>query len=1305
MQIATQSQHIYERSIVNQDNDSLALLAQLITPSSIVLDLGMGTGALGRYLAERQAITIDGVTLSQDEANRARNVYRKIQLADLDTIELDHLFDAQKYDFIVCADVLEHLKNPERILKQAHQILKPNGKLLASVPNVAYCGLLSELLQGEFQYREEGLLDATHLRFFTRQSLHRFFSTHGWFMTAIQTTTRDILSSEFTGQFNHLPPTVSRYLLSLPDATTYQFICTLEASPEAVKSSGANFTLALPLFSSQLYLALDGQYDETHKIVQPGTMGGGPQTLHFVIPSLPYGEYTRLRLDPADRPGFMRLFEISLYTNQESITIWDWEADREKHNQLEHAHQQQISWSPPWGPTAQRWLQLTGDDPWIELPVKSDLLHTLSRHGGKLTFVCSWPMSADYLQANQKLHSLQSQLEDTHALNAQLADYKQSLSNIRIDFEETRKQLDQSQINNYQLTEFLAQAHRNFADIEQLLIKKQQQLQDSRVHKIKLSQRLSKYSSEAIVLKDDLQSKMNELTGSQNYIFRIENSKLFRWTRPLSHLKYVIDDLLGLHPINTNYQSPQLDMPQVNDQSSSVFPGSSVDIIVPVYRGLEDTQRCIFSVLANTYKTPWQLVVINDCSPEPEITQWLREMATQEPRMTLLENKENLGFVATVNKGMQLNPDRDVLLLNSDTEVANDWLDRIQRAAYSLPQVGTVTPFSNNATICSYPRFCEVNDLPDGHTTASLDLLCAKHLAGHAVSVPTGVGFCMYIRRDCLSAIGDFDEEHFGKGYGEENDFCIRAQHAGWSNLHLFDTFVRHVGGISFGASKNERELNAMQVMHKLHPHYEIDVQRYIAKDPAKWARRVLDLARILDSNKPVILNVTHNREGGTLRHLQEMGQHLAEVATFLRLSPTAGGVELRLEGRDDNLILYFALPQEQTKLVAILKHLQVAHVHYHHLLDHTSCITELPKLLGVAHDFTVHDYYSYCPQISLTDASHIYCGEKGLNACQQCLKRNPAPGNISIENWRSKHAPLIKTARNVICPSADTAERIYHFVPNANLCIVPHSKLYAQTAAILQPTPTLLESNKILKIVVIGALSQIKGADVVESVALLAAQQQLPIQFHLIGFAYRQLKQYPNAYLTIHGPYEDRNLLFLLDKLDADIAWFPAQCPETYSYTLSACLEKGLPVVAPDLGAFCERLAVRTWSWIVPWQQTTGEWAKFFIKLRNEHFLTGVPPSLNNPPKFSTSTNDYFSYRTTYLKGLIAPTPLNTEELLNFAIDICHIPSRKKHVTTASKGYTLQLLLKFKYSNLLSPLVRILPLHLQRRIKSWLLR
>jgi GT2 family glycosyltransferase len=189
---------------------------------------------------------------------------------------------------------------------------------------------------------------------------------------------------------------------------------------------------------------------------------------------------------------------------------------------------------------------------------------------------------------------------------------------------------------------------------------------------------------------------------------------------------------------------------------------------------------------------------------------------------------------------MRLAGRRDVVLLNSDTEVAADWLDRLHRAAWSGACVGTVTPFSNNATICSFPAFCEDNALPPGHTTTTLDRLFAAAHPGQALDIPTAVGFCMYIRRDCLDDVGAFDADTFGAGYGEENDFCLRASARGWSHLHALDVFVYHVGATSFSERRHELQRAALAAMRRLHPGYEELIRAFVQRDPARPYREAV---------------------------------------------------------------------------------------------------------------------------------------------------------------------------------------------------------------------------------------------------------------------------------------------------------------------------------------------------------------------------------------------------------------------------------------------------------------------------------
>jgi len=268
-----------------------------------------------------------------------------------------------------------------------------------------------------------------------------------------------------------------------------------------------------------------------------------------------------------------------------------------------------------------------------------------------------------------------------------------------------------------------------------------------------------------------------------------------------------------------------------------------VDIVIPVYKGEAETRACVQSVLAASHGMPREVVVIDDASPEPAISAWLRGLA-QAGRITLIAHPDNRGFVATANEGMSLHGDRDVVLLNSDTEVAPGWLDRLAAHARRDPGVGTVTPFSNNATICSYPRTLERNDLPPGETTASLDAAFASANAGLSADIPTAVGFCMFITRECLDRVGPFDEARYGAGYGEEVDFCMRAARAGFRHVVAGDVFVRHAGEVSFGNSGAERRGRAQAIVDELYPEFQPRVREFIARDPLAELRQRADRAR-----------------------------------------------------------------------------------------------------------------------------------------------------------------------------------------------------------------------------------------------------------------------------------------------------------------------------------------------------------------------------------------------------------------------------------------------------------------------------
>ena len=714
-----------------------------------------------------------------------------------------------------------------------------------------------------------------------------------------------------------------------------------------------------------------------------------------------------------------------------------------------------------------------------------------------------------------------------------------------------------------------------------------------------------------------------------------------------------------------------------------------VDVVIPVYRGLDDTRQCLESALTTIDPSWARLVVINDASPEPEIGDYLREQASQHPELVLLENTENLGFTATANRGLQHDLQRDVLLLNSDVVVANDWLTRLRSAIYKQDKIGSLSPFSNNATICSFPNLCKDNELIFGLSVDELDSAFAGVVdADEVVPVPTTVGYCMYIRRDCLDDVGFLDEETFGRGYGEENDWCQRAEQAGWQNGHLLDCFVYHKGGVSFAEEQSPRIARAMEILDKRYPDYHASIQAYISKDPAKTARSQVLLSLFALQDKPKILFISHKLGGGAQQHVDELATLYQNDALFLQITPHEDGqsVTLSVFDRGSRLQdgLYFNIDREYDKLVGLLTDLGVGHVHFHHTMGLHPRLWVLAEALGCKHDLTIHDYYLINGNPTLTDEQARYVAESSEDFDQRCAEHYPLPEGVTATSWRENQRLLVEGAKRVIFPSHDAAARFRLFFDIDEGVIAWHpdyqlSKPY--------PTPAWrYDGDTPLKVLVVGAISREKGADVLEAVA--EAMADIGVEFHLLGYAYRGLS---DSVIT-HGPYAQNAIYELIDDIAPDVVWYPALWPETYSYTLSAALHLGLPVVVPDLGAFVERVAQRPLSVVQPWNNGLDAWCDFWSQVVSECALPITRLEALDPTE--SARMDFYSIG--YLEVVKAKRGALTAPALeslaaNYHVGVPQLTTREKF---------LGKIWQFSRRPVVAKAVSLVPFRLQQAIK-----
>jgi GT2 family glycosyltransferase len=227
---------------------------------------------------------------------------------------------------------------------------------------------------------------------------------------------------------------------------------------------------------------------------------------------------------------------------------------------------------------------------------------------------------------------------------------------------------------------------------------------------------------------------------------------------------------------------------------------ATADIIVCVHNALDDVRSCLESVVACT-TPPYRLIVVDDGSDELT-SSFLREFMIGQPGL-LLRHERALGYTRAANVGLKSSTAEFVVLLNSDTIVATPWLDRLIECAESDEQIGIVGPLSNTASWQSVPRISENGDwarnvLPDGLEVRDMASLVSDCSVRAFPRVGFLNGFCLLIRRALMDDIGYFDDDAFGGGYGEENDYCLRATEAGWKLAVAEDTYVYHAQSKSY---------------------------------------------------------------------------------------------------------------------------------------------------------------------------------------------------------------------------------------------------------------------------------------------------------------------------------------------------------------------------------------------------------------------------------------------------------------------------------------------------------------------------
>lgn len=610
----------------------------------------------------------------------------------------------------------------------------------------------------------------------------------------------------------------------------------------------------------------------------------------------------------------------------------------------------------------------------------------------------------------------------------------------------------------------------------------------------------------------------------------------------------------------------------------------SCTVVIPVYNSFPEALACVESVFAHTPGAV-RVLMVDDASPEGDLAECLPSAVRCNPRLTVVRNPQNLGFVKTCNAAMRMVGDDDLVLLNSDTEVTAGWLERMREAAYTRPEIGTVTPFTNNGEICSLPRPFTDNRLPAGYSLAEFADLVENVSRREYPVLPTCIGFCVYIKREVIDRIGLFDEESFGRGYGEENDFSCRAQAAGYVDVLDDATFVYHKGRMSFRGETAQLSANNLAVLEKKHPGYQQRIQEFVMADPLHAIHaRVHDamLRRWLESCEYSVLHLLHkepiteggmNQPGGVEYHVADLVQSVP--AAHWSFYAEQGGYALK--AHMPGLERIFRFEGTKLDLSKLLDPALFSVVHLHHASRFPYPALAAALKRHGRYFVSLHDFALCCPRLHLVDRDSQYCSP------QCCPDQCCEPPDV-VRQLHATTAGVLRHARAVFHFSQSTREQFAARVGKDHPWrLLEHGIRMAENRGGRETTDarvTRPRAGSPLKVAFLGGISTIKGAQLVRRLATHATLPSgVPVEWHLVGLFEGPVP----PQMVDHGRYVRDELPQVMDRVRPHLVAIASVCPETYCYTLEESLVCGVPTLVTPLGAPAERVREYGCGWVLP--------------------------------------------------------------------------------------------------------------------------
>ena len=653
------------------------------------------------------------------------------------------------------------------------------------------------------------------------------------------------------------------------------------------------------------------------------------------------------------------------------------------------------------------------------------------------------------------------------------------------------------------------------------------------------------------------------------------------------------------------------------------------DIIIPIYNAYDCVVACIESVINNTEFKGNKLILIDDKSPDDRILPVLEKYDKKYDFIELLKNEKNMGFVSTVNRGMK-HSKNDVLLLNSDTEVTKGWLKRIVECAYSEKMIGTVTPLSNNATHVSVPKGLQENDLPSNMSLEEYGKLVEKCAYNEKQQLPTAHGFCMFIKRGVLNLIGYFDEETFGMGYGEENDFSFRCLDYGYKNVLCDSVIIYHKEKQSFSERREELIKTNLKKLHDRYPIYSRRIELWCETFPIKKICENIDYQIQLHKRKNILIlihdwNDVKNNVGGTTLHVFDLINKMRNMYNFHVLAPSNGIYKLtsyfentekiiNFEGVDSYSLYGFYNNKYKEMIENIIEGFRIDTIHIHHMIGHFFDVVDVAKKYEVYTSITLHDFYCLCPSINMLYKMEKYCPNLKEKNCGECLLYKKGIRNNIIGNWNEKWNEFLLQIDKIIVPSQNTKKEINKIYKNIKIDVIEHGIDLEKNNYI-----SSIEDKNEYNIAFVGVMSIHKGGRILQE--LIKKTRGKNIKIHLFGTSeFKELEKNKSNYIY-HGKYKREDLPKLIAENNINLVCNFSIWAETYSYTLTEEIASGVPVLSFDIGAVGDRIKENKYGYTISVNSTIDE---IFEKINNIfENKEEYKETINNLKKYNIKTVD----------------------------------------------------------------------------------